>query len=188
MGKKTPRHLAIPSRNRSVECAARSTNHPHPPSGDFTLPGTLYVCNVLPEVMDSYPVKNARKNEKRWMSCSSLFEKWMWCDAINKGTNSVSKKTCGIYNIYCNFKPNYTCQTTVSFGTMKDGSILFLTLASFDCFTYSSYFQNGANDMSKMINMVNNFFVKTLVILSSSDHPTLLKFHHLMVKIFIKEL
>ena len=44
-------------------------------------------------------------------------------------------------------------KTTVIFGTMKDGSLVLNTLASFNCFTYRNLFKNGANDMSEMVNM-----------------------------------
>ena len=40
VGRKTPRHFAIPSRNMRVEWAARRTNHPHPPSGAW--PDVIY--------------------------------------------------------------------------------------------------------------------------------------------------
>ena len=44
---------------------------------------------------------------------------------------------------------------------MKDGSLLIYSLESFYRFTYRTLFQNGANDMSKMVYMVNNFLSKT---------------------------
>ena len=40
----------------------------------------------------------------------------------------------------------------------------------------------------KMVKVGNNFFVKKLKILCSSDHPILFKFQQLVVKILIKEL
>ena len=59
---------------------------------------------------------------------------------------------------------------------MKDGSLLIHSLASFN-FTYRNLFQNGANDMSKMVDRVNDFLSdKKLQILCSSDHPILFKF------------
>ena len=36
---------------------------------------------------------------------------------------------------------------------MKDRSLLIRSLASFDYFTIRNLFQNGANDMSKMVNI-----------------------------------
>ena len=66
--------------------------------------------------------------------------------------------------------------------------LLIHSLASFNCFTYRNLFQNGANDISKMVNMKNDFFVKKRQILSRSNHLTLFKFHWLVVKMITKEL
>ena len=63
-----------------------------------------------------------------------------------------------------------------------------LSLASFNRLTIRNLFQNGANDMSKMLNMVNDFLSKSSKLLCSSNHPILFKFHQLMENIFIKEL
>ena len=49
-------------------------------------------------------------------------------------------------------------------------------------------FQNGTSDISETANIVNMFYVKGIQILCSSDHPGLLKFCQLVVKIDIKEL
>ena len=55
-------------------------------------------------------------------------------------------------------------------------------------------FKNTANDVSKMVHMVNDFFffffffVKTLKILCSLGHLILFKFQQLMVKHLIKKL
>ena len=40
------------------------------------------------------------------------------------------------FTVYCNFKIGFTCQITVIFGTLKDGSLLINTLASNICFSY----------------------------------------------------
>ena len=48
-------------------------------------------------------------------------------------------------------------------------------------------FQNGANDMSEIINMVNDFCQK-LHVLCNSDHLILFKFHQFVVNIFMKGL
>ena len=75
------------------------------------------------------------------------------------------------------------------FGIMKDLSLLMYSSASFNCFTYRNLFQNGANDMSEMVDVVNNFLSKSSKFSrGGSDHLILFKFHHLLVKTFIKEL
>ena len=48
-----------------------------------------------------------------------------------------------------------------SFWNMKDGSLWICSLASFNCFTYRNLYQNGAYDMSKMINIVKDFLSKS---------------------------
>ena len=56
------------------------------------------------------------------------------------------------------------------------------------CKPYRNLFQNGADDMSKIVIMVNDFFVKEPKILCKSDQPILYKFHQVMAKISIMEL
>ena len=48
----------------------------------------------------------------------------------------------------------YRCQNTVIYGIMKDRSLLIHSLAPLNCFTYRNLFQNGVNDMGKI--MVNS--------------------------------
>ena len=48
-----------------------------------------------------------------------------------------------------------------NFWKMEDGSLLTHILAWFNCFTNRNLFQNGYNDISKMVNMVNNFLSKS---------------------------
>ena len=60
-----------------------------------------------------------------------------------------------------------------NFRKMKDESLLIHNLALLNCFTYRSIFRNGANNMSKimkMVNMVNDFLSKKLQILCSLDY------------------
>ena len=66
------------------------------------------------------------------------------------------------------------------FEIMKEESFSIHSLASCNCFTYRNRFQNGANDMSKIVNMVNDFFVRKIKILCSSYIPILFKFHQLV--------
>ena len=42
-------------------------------------------------------------------------------------------------------RPCYTCQTSVIFGTLKDGSLQINSLALNHCFSYRNVFQNGVN-------------------------------------------
>ena len=62
------------------------------------------------------------------------------------------------------------------------------TLASCNCFTCRNLFQNGANDMSECLTFETAFRKKKLKILYSLDHPILIKFRQLVVKIVVKEL
>ena len=60
-------------------------------------------------------------------------------------------KTVRVCHVYCNFKIGFTCQITVIFGTLKDGSLLINTLASNICFSYRNMFQNGVDALSKIV-------------------------------------
>ena len=71
-------------------------------------------------------------------------------DHMFKGTSGFFHKKFRICNVYCNFKLGFTCQITIIFGTLKDGSLLINTLASNICFSYRSMFQNGVDALSKI--------------------------------------
>ena len=103
-----------------------------------------------------------------------------------KGTNG-RQKTCEIFHVYWIFYSGFMCQTTVIFEITKDESLVLNTSASWNCFTWSNLFQNGANDMSECLTCETAFCKKKkkLKILYSSDHPTLTK---LVVNMAIKEL
>ena len=73
-----------------------------------------------------------------------------------RGYELSPKDMCGYFNL-----PSYTYQTTVIFGIMEERSILMHGLASFNCFIYRNLFQNGANDMSEMVKIVNDFLSKS---------------------------
>ena len=47
---------------------------------------------------------------------------------------AVFHKTVRVCHVYCNFNIGFTCQITIIFGTLKDGSLLINTLASNICF------------------------------------------------------
>ena len=63
---------------------------------------------------------------------------------------AVFHKTFRVCHVYCNFKVGFTCQITIIFGTLKDGSLLINTLASNICFSYRNMFQNGVDALSKI--------------------------------------
>ena len=77
-----------------------------------------------------------------------------------KGTNG-RQKTYEIFHVYCIFYSGFMCQTTVIFGTTKDGSLVLNTLASWNCFTCRNLFQNGANDMSEWLTFETAFCKKS---------------------------
>ena len=60
-------------------------------------------------------------------------------------------KTVRVCHVYCSLKLGFTCQITVIFGTLKDGSLLINTLASNICFSYRNMFQNGVDALSKIV-------------------------------------
>ena len=103
-----------------------------------------------------------------------------------KGTNG-RQKTYEIFHVYCIFYSGFMCQTTVIFGITKDGRLVLNTLASWNCFTCRNLFQNGANDMSECLTFETAFCKKAQNFVYS-DHPILIKFRQLVVKIVIKEL
>ena len=88
-----------------------------------------------------------------------------------KGTN------CEITHVKYNFKLGLKCQAIVIFGIMKDYS------KHHYLFHMQNLFQNGASDISEMVNVICMLFVKNIKILCSSDHPILFKFCQVVVKI-----
>ena len=82
---------------------------------------------------------------------------WMWHHNASLHTHqllrvrTVFHKTVQVCHVYCNFKLGFTCQITVIFGTLKDGSLLINTLASNICFSYRNMFQNGVDTLSKIV-------------------------------------
>ena len=85
---------------------------------------------------------------------------------------AVFHKTVTVCHVYCNFKIGFTCQISVIFGTLKDGSLVINTLASNICFSNRKMFKNGVNTLSKI---VDAFLSKKLKISSSlSDNVQML--------------
>ena len=70
-------------------------------------------------------------------------------------------------------------------GIMRDGSFILNTRYLFHM---KNLFQNGANDTTELVNINSRIFVKKIQILCSYYHPTLFKFHQVVVKTFSKEL
>ena len=56
-----------------------------------------------------------------------------------------------VCHVWCNFKPGYTCRTTVIFGILKVGNLEIDSLILNNCFSYRNVFQNGVNTLSKMV-------------------------------------
>ena len=69
-------------------------------------------------------------------------------------------ETYEIVHVYCIFYSGFMFDTTVFFGITKDGSLVFNTFASWNCFTCRNLFQNGANDMSECLTYETAFFKK----------------------------
>ena len=74
---------------------------------------------------------------------------WAKCFSTLR-VRAVFHKTFWVCHVYCNFKLGFTCQITIIFGTLKDGSLLINTLASNICFSYRNMFQNGVDALSKI--------------------------------------
>ena len=89
---------------------------------------------------------------------------------------SESLKLIGSVMFGAFLKSNYTCRSTVIFGTLKDGTLQINSLASNNNFSYRNVFQNGVNALSKWF-LKTWFFVKKLNISCSLDHTILFKFH-----------
>ena len=82
-----------------------------------------------------------------------LATKWATNGVFVRGlrVRAVFHKTVRVCHVYCNFKVGFTCQITVIFGPLKDGSLLINTLASNICFSYRNMFQNGVDALSKIV-------------------------------------
>ena len=71
-----------------------------------------------------------------------------------KGTEYPKKTYVGCAMFTATFNlVTCACHTTVIFGIMKDRSLLIHTVASLIVLTHRNRFQNGTNDMSKMVNI-----------------------------------
>ena len=85
----------------------------------------------------------------------------------------MSPKRCGICHVNLQLLIWLHVSDFIIFGMMKDDDCLLIhNLASFDSFTHRNLFQNGANSMSEMVNMGNDFFCQkapTFVQFRSSD-------------------
>ena len=59
-------------------------------------------------------------------------------------------KTFRVYHIYCNVILGYMCRIIVTFGTLKDWSLLINIFASNNCLSCRNIFQNGFDALSKL--------------------------------------
>ena len=73
-----------------------------------------------------------------------VLEFWQGAKIKRLRVRAVFHKTVRVCHVYSNFKLGFTCRITVSFRTLKDGSLLINTLASNICFSYRNMFQNAS--------------------------------------------
>ena len=85
---------------------------------------------------------------KAW---TNFFKILLFCIPIQLRLRAFFHKTVQVCHVYCNFKIGFTYWITVIFGTLKDGSLLINTLASNICFCYRNMFQNGVDDLPKIV-------------------------------------
>ena len=71
---------------------------------------------------------------------------------------------CHVWN---NFKPGYTCWTTIIFGILEESSLTFNNLPLINDFSYRNVLQNGAKVLTKMV-LKTRVFVNNIIILSIS--------------------
>ena len=72
------------------------------------------------------------------------------------GTNYV-EKDLGDSPCLIQLKLSFKWRTTIILGTMKDGSLIINNLSIINGFIYKTCFQNGANDISELVNIVKRF-------------------------------
>ena len=106
------------------------------------------------------------------ISCDLTWPQMSWSISELR-VRAVFHKTVWVCHVYCNFKIGFTCQITVIFGTLKDGSLLINTLASNICFSYR---KNVPKWHRRFVKNSWRLFVKKLKILSSSDFLIMFKF------------
>ena len=88
---------------------------------------------------------------RHWHKCWQLRASRLY---LRLRVRAFFHKTVRVCHVYCNFKIGFTCQITVIFGTLKDGSLLINTLASNICFSYRNMFQNGVDALSKIVDAI----------------------------------
>ena len=71
---------------------------------------------------------------------------------------------------------------------MNGESLMINTLGTIICFTCRTSFKMAANNISEIVYKSYRFLSKKFPILCSSDHPIVLKFCQLVVKVVSKEL
>ena len=80
-------------------------------------------------------------------------EKYFWCSSLSKAESRLRSEPLkligsAMFGATLNLH-GYTCQTTVSFGKLKDGTVV-NSLAWSSCFSYRSVSQNNINALSKI--------------------------------------
>ena len=93
-----------------------------------------------------------------------------------KGIRSFSHKTFQVYHVYWNFIQGYMFRITLTFGTLKDGSLMINIFASSYCFSPRNIFQNGVHAMP----FRHTHTQKKVETLSCLDYPIMIKFCYLV--------
>ena len=98
------------------------------------------------------PPKNRKQNQKQnKYKTKKILLLNVFSYSLELRVRAVFHKTVRVCHVYCNFEIGFTCRITVTFGTLKDGSLLNNTLASNICFSYKNMFQNGVKALSKIV-------------------------------------
>ena len=92
-------------------------------------------------------------------------------------------KMCEKMPILDKFSLKYNIKGTKCLKKRHVRSPMFVAALTSFLFHMQNLFQNGANDISEMVNIISRFFVKKIQILCSLDHPILFKFCQLVEKI-----
>ena len=124
----------------------------------FNTPSNIYLLSLT---IDKICLQNKRKN--RMLSQTDLFSIIYRGNKMKKlveGYELSQEKTWEIAHVYFYFKLSFKWQTTVDFGIMKDGSLMRNTRKYHCLFQMQNLFQNGANDISEMVNMACRVFLK----------------------------
>ena len=125
----------------------------------FCYVGMVYVCRYSKchhKIRTNHKKKKKKKSHPPYpiwkfhvTPIQQFFFLALYCVSLR--VRAVFHETVWVCHIYCNFKVGFTCRITVTFGTLKGGSLLITTLASNICFSYRNMFQNGVDALSKIV-------------------------------------